>query len=223
METINKRIQFLIDHLYSGRAVELCRVADIPASTLSSIIGERQSKPSVDVLNKIYNAIAPSGYSLGWLLTGKDERMHSVYPKKKEVANKSVNEPETRPRIPMNAAAGAVSSALSGVKNEDCEQMPVIYAFPQYNYTLFVKGDSMEPEFHSGDELACLQIIKNNFIQWGRYHVLDTAQGVVVKRIYDDDEYILCTSEASDLYKPFRIHKSEIYNIALVVGMMRRY
>ncbi|MCD7936909.1 MAG: S24 family peptidase [Tannerellaceae bacterium] len=221
METINERVQFVVDQLFGGKAAELCRVAGIPASTLASIVGERQSKPSVDVLNKIYNAIADSEYSLLWLLTGNDEKMRSPRVRKTEPA--AAVQRDTRPRIPMNAAAGAVSAALSGVKSEECEAMPIIYAFPQYNYTLFVKGDSMEPEFHSGDELACLQVTNNSFIQWGRYHVLDTAQGVVVKRIYDDGDYILCTSEASELYKPFRIHKREIYNIALVVGMLRRY
>ncbi|MCD7932107.1 MAG: S24 family peptidase [Tannerellaceae bacterium] len=222
METINDRIQFLIDQLFGGKAAELCRVADIPPSTLSSIIGERQSKPSVDVLNKIYNAIADSKYTLLWLLTGSDSKMTSPRQPRPEIVKLPVVQ-ETRPRIPMNAAAGSISSALAGVKSENCEHLPVIQAFSRYSYTLFVKGDSMEPEFHSGDELACLQITNNSFVQWGRYHVLDTSQGVVVKRIYEDGEYILCKSEASDLYKDFRIHKEEIYNIALVVGMLRRF
>lgn len=131
----------------------------------------------------------------------------------------------TRPRIPLNAAAGSVSVALSGVKLEDTEQLPFIHAFSNYNYTILVKGDSMEPEFHSGDELACLQLTngKAKFIQWGRYHVLDTAQGVVVKRIYDSGEHILCKSENNELYPDFKIYKEDIYNIGLVIGMLRRF
>ncbi len=34
----------------------------------------------------------------------------------------------------------------------------------------------MEPEFHSGDEIACRFIVEPSFIQWGRPHVLDTTQ-----------------------------------------------
>lgn len=131
---------------------------------------------------------------------------------------------ETRPRIPLNAAAGSVSIALSGVRSEDSEQLPFINAFSNYNYTILVKGDSMEPEFHSGDELACLQL-KNTaaYIQWGRYHVIDTAQGVLVKRIYDRGACILCKSDNGELYPDFEIPKEEIFNLGLVIGMLRRY
>lgn len=171
---------------------------------------------SAEVLGEIVRIY--SDLNLEWVLSGKGQML-------KQPVDTSLRKTirETRPRIPMNAAAGSVSEALQGVKVEDCEQLPIVEAFSKYNYTLFVKGDSMEPEFHSGDELACLQIAKPSFIQWGRYHVLDTSQGVLVKRIYEDGDYILCKSEASDLYQDFRIPKSEIYNIALVIGMLRRY
>lgn len=130
---------------------------------------------------------------------------------------------ETRPRIPYDAAAGSLSVALDGITIENCEQIPVIKAFAKYDFTIIAKGDSMLPEFHSGDELACLYIKPVNFVQWGQFHVLDTSQGVIVKRIFDDDEYILCKSENNDLYKDFRIHKSEVFNLALVIGLVRRY
>ena len=143
---------------------------------------------------------------------------------KEERVNEKSRE-ETRPRIPLNAAAGSISVALDGITNEDSEQLPFVSAFSNYNYTIRVKGDSMKPEFMSGDELACLQLTngKARFIQWGRYHVLDTAQGVVVKRIYDNGEYILCKSENKELYPDFQILKEDIYNIGLVIGMLRRY
>ncbi|MCD7977558.1 MAG: S24 family peptidase [Tannerellaceae bacterium] len=171
---------------------------------------------SAEVLGEIVRIY--SDLNLEWVLSEKGSMV-------KQAPDTSLRKTirETRPRIPMNAAAGSVSEALQGVKVEECEQMPVVEAFSKYNYTLFVKGDSMEPEFHSGDELACLQMANPSFIQWGRYHVLDTSQGVLVKRIYDDGECILCKSEASELYQDFRIPKSDIYNIALVIGMLRRY
>ena len=155
--------------------------------------------------------------NMDWLISGDGEML-----KTKLGINKSKST-ETRPRIPLNATAGTVSIALSGVKAEDSEDMPVVVAFSNYNYTLIVKGDSMEPEFHSGDEIACLQVTQSQYIQWGRYHALDTSQGILIKRIYDDGDCILCKSEAHDLYKDFKIPKRDIYNIALVVGLLRRY
>ncbi|HML64679.1 MAG TPA: S24 family peptidase [Dysgonomonas sp.] len=156
-----------------------------------------------------------------WLLTGKGKMFDAD---KQPITERKEEIEETRPRIPFNAAAGTLSIALDGITNEYAEQMPVIKAFARYDFTILAKGDSMLPEFHSGDELACLYVKQSSFIQWGRFHVLDTSQGVIVKRIFDvDDEYIRCTSENSDLYRDFQIHKSEIYNLALVIGLVRRY
>lgn len=109
-----------------------------------------------------------------WLLTGEGDMLKDDSPESNNDMPKTSFR-ETRPRIPLNAAAGSVSVALSSVKSDDCEHLhlPFIPAFSNYNYTILVKGDSMEPEFKSGDELACLQLTngKAKFIQWGRYHV----------------------------------------------------
>lgn len=50
--------------------------------------------------------------------------------------------------------------------------------------------------------------------------MLDTAQGIVVKRIYDNKDTILCKSNNPD-YPDFEIPKDEVYHIALVVGYLR--
>ena len=80
----------------------------------------------------------------------------------------------------------------------------------------------MEPDLHSGDELACLFIRNKSFLQWGKTHVMDTAQGVVVKRIFEANNNILCRSVNRDAYPDFSIPKEEVYHIALVVGLVRR-
>ncbi|MDR1717986.1 MAG: helix-turn-helix transcriptional regulator, partial [Prevotella sp.] len=58
------------------------------------------------------------------------------------------------------------------------------------------------------------------FIQWGKVHVLDTTQGLVIKRIYDAGDSIRCNSFNPD-YPDFEIPKNEIYFISLVVGLLR--
>ncbi len=140
-----------------------------------------------------------------------------------EIESNQIKE-ETRPRVPLNAAAGALSIAMDGIKVEDCEQAPIIKAFRRYDYTIFANGDSMLPEYHSGDELACIYIKPGKFVQWGRVHVLDTEQGIIVKRIFksEDGDYIVCRSDNSN-YDEFSIHISEVYSISLVIGMIRRY
>ena len=134
----------------------------------------------------------------------------------------STPEIETRPRIPFDAAAGSLSLAIDSVPASECEQIPIIPTFPRYDFSIIARGDSMTPEFQSGDELACAFVKESAFIQWGRAHVLDTAQGVVLKRIFDKQTHILCRSINNE-YPDFEIPKTEIFHIAIVVGLIRHF
>ena len=129
---------------------------------------------------------------------------------------------ETRPRIPFDAAAGALSVAMPGVSSLQCEQFPLIPTLPDYDFTIIARGDSMTPDILSGDELACVFVQESKFIQWGRPHVLDTAQGIVLKRIFNQKDAILCRSANHD-YPDFEIPKDEIYHLAIVVGLIRHF
>lgn len=169
-----------------------------------------------------------------WLISGKGDMLKAEHPSSsaspnscQEEAISSKNEDEsqiylqqTRPRIPFDAAAGSLSIALESVAEKDCERLPVIPTFPRYDFTIIARGASMEPQYMSGDELACLFIKEKSFIQWGRAHVLDTAQGVVVKRIFDNGSFITCKSN-NPAFPDFDIPKEDIYHIALVVGYIR--
>ena len=175
-----------------------------------------------DKLEKILNVypeISPI-----WLLTGTGDMIKPEIDEFPIVCKNSVTRDlsETRPRIPIDAAAGSLSFALSAVSESQCERFPIIPQFPKYDFTIIARGDSMAPELESGDELACLFVQESSFIQWGRVHILDTEQGVVVKRVFDKGNFILCKSTNPD-YEPFKIPKSEVYQMALVVGVIRRY
>lgn len=125
----------------------------------------------------------------------------------------------TRPRVPLTAAAGSLSGNSIGVTLEQCEQMPLIHQIPSYDFTMFIKGDSMSPRFESGDEIACRHIDQSRFIQWGKVHVLDTTQGFVIKRVYEDGDKIRCVSYNPE-YADFSIPKEDILSMSLVVGVV---
>lgn len=168
-----------------------------------------------DVMNRI--SIQYPELNTTWLLTGEGEML------KKTVSGNIVSssdKKETRPRIPYDAAAGTLTEAMEGVTEYQCEQLPVISAFPKYDFTIRITGDSMEPDYHSGDEVACLRVDENRYLQWGRVHVLDTTQGVVIKRIYDDGDKIRCKSN-NPQYPDFSIPKDDIRSYNLVVGSLR--
>ena len=127
---------------------------------------------------------------------------------------------KTRPLVPYTVAAGSLTTAMEGIAEWQCERKPIIRELPAYDFTIIVKGDSMEPKFEGGDEIACRRIDETSFIQWGKPHVLDTVQGLILKRIYEDEDKIKCVSYNS-AYPDFSIDKTEVYSISLVVGLIR--
>lgn len=123
---------------------------------------------------------------------------------------------ETRPRILTYACAGTLTEAIE----EYSEQMPVIAQMPKYDFTIIIRGDSMVPEFRSGDEIACLKVNEKAFVQWGKPHVLFTSQGIVVKRLYEGENGFRCVSD-NEQYPEFFVPGDEVYSVNLVVGVIR--
>lgn len=222
-----------------------CKAEGITVSAFENSIGASNGYVNaitksigIDRLNLILEKY--SNINIEWLLTGKGEMLKTncisrnnfvdqppvVISKNTEIAA-DMQVPEqrnypTRPRIPLDAAAGSLSVALTSVSQGECEQLPVIPTFPQYDFTIAARGESMQPVIESGDELACRFIHESAFIQWGRIHVLDTAQGIVVKRIFESNGQIICRSDNKN-YPDFPVTKEEIYHMALVVGLLRHF
>lgn len=212
---INERLQTIIDKLYNGKQSRLADAIGVAPSVIANVVGKRQGKPSFEILKKI---CANANISADWLISGRgDMVLHDADP------STVVSSGETRPRIPLNAAAGVLTSALDGGTLYQCEQIPVVRAFSRYDFTVLVNGDSMLPQIHSGDELACLNISSSSYIQPGRTYLLDTAQGIVVKVLYDNDDFsFLCHSE-NPAFSDFTVPRSDVFSLALVIGLLRRF
>lgn len=150
-----------------------------------------------------------------WLLTGKGEMLKTEQPKNDE-------DFVSLPLIPTYAMMGALTGDDAQYKASDCE----FYRVPNLTGATFLiqmQGDSMQPLYNSGDIVACMPVeLDKLWFQWGRVYVISTRQGVLTKRIEPDEKegYILCCSENSR-YKPFSLPVSEIYQVALVRGLIR--
>lgn len=193
-------------------------------TTIGVSRGTLESKTGIteDVMAKFIAAYPQ--VSIEWLLTGSGHMLKSSSIESDQTMEDTEShriDIPTRPRIPFNAAAGALSVAIGAVTEEECERLPVIPTLPEYDFTIQVRGDSMMPDFHSGDEVACRFINEASFIQWGLPYVLDTAQGVVLKSIYQEDDNIICKS-SNPRYPDFKIPKDEILHMAIVVGFVRQ-
>ena len=58
----------------------------------------------------------------------------------------------------------------------------------------------------------------------GKIYVIDSSQGVLVKRVMrieGDDDNVLLVSENKDEYQPFKFPVSDIRSLAIVVGLIR--
>ena len=125
------------------------------------------------------------------------------------------------PLIPFSAMAGALKGEQSVLEYE-CERY-VVPAFAGADFLMPVKGDSMSPTYLSGDIVACQRVpMSDLFFQWNKPYVLDTKQGAIIKRIKpgSDKEHVLIVSD-NPKYDPFELTYSEIYAVALVIGIIR--
>lgn len=127
------------------------------------------------------------------------------------------------PHIPFGAQAGSLSGFSAGVSGNECEYLDSIPSLGAYDFTIDVKGDSMCPEYESGDIVACRMIREITDVKYGKVYVLDTAQGVVMKQLFESSENqddFLCVS-LNTLYEPYLLPKEELYCLSRVVGVIK--
>lgn len=123
-----------------------------------------------------------------------------------------------KPRILDYAHAGSLTESAP----QNVEMKPVVQQLPYYDCSIIVRGDSMEPVFRSGDEIALRDITKSDFRKWGAPHVLDTRQGIVIKNLFEDSAKggYRCESE-NKKYKPFFVNENEVFTVFKIVGLVR--
>lgn len=172
-------------------------------------------------------AYAPD-VNIEWLITGEGTMLsHPTTPTPPTTPTKPTSHPSTSgiPLIPLDAVAGFPAESGGGVRLEDCER----YVIPEFenkgaNFLIRVSGDSMVPLYYSGDLLACRKITDIRFFQWGTVYVLETSQGVLVKRVQESIDHadsILCVSENSSVHHPFLLPRDDIRSLSIIVGLVR--
>lgn len=188
------------------------------------------SQPGSDMLVKILS-IYPK-LSAEWLMTGRGNMLSSdnsdnAVRQTPEPAAKRVMDDgkEGIPLIPLDAVAGFPATDSSYAYMENCER----YIIPEFqdkgaDFIIRVSGDSMIPLYYSGDLIACHKIHDIRFFQWGTVYVLETSQGVLVKRVMESiehDDCILCASENDTVHRPFLLPKDDIRSMSTIVGLIR--
>ena len=178
-------------------------------SRVQDVQSGKVKKISSDLADKIIHRYPK--FDLSWLLSGEGS------PYSEAIAEAR---PHGIPLLPYKAMAGALTGDIPGVTLRSCERF--ILPNIQADFLMMVQGDSMEPTYRPGDIVACRFVREPRFIQWHRAYVIDSEQGPLIKRLeMGSDESKVTFVSDNQKYTPFELDKSEVRNIALVVGLIR--
>lgn len=219
-------LEGLIRHYTKGNKAQFAKLLGVSAQTISAWIARNTFDAELIYAKCRY-------VDSSWLLTGEgamlQETENNNAPTSKHTVEIAHQVPhgssEGIPLIPLDAVAGFPAESGGGVRLEDCER----YVIPEFenkgaNFLIRVSGDSMVPLYYSGDLLACRKITDIRFFQWGTVYVLETSQGVLVKRVQESVDHadsILCVSENNSVHHPFLLPRDDIRSLSTIVGLVR--
>lgn len=215
---MNERLSQIVE--YYGLSVrEFERLIGVSEGVINKTLA-RNTGLKAETIQKIVEKFPQ--ISLNWILLGEGEML--------------LNEPQDTsctkgtnvkgiPLIPIEAIAGLPSVDDIGILFTECNQ----YVIPEFDgkgvdYMIRVSGSSMYPKYSNGDILACRYIRDILFIQWGKIYVIDSSQGALVKRVFQDDtnpDNLILVSDNKENYPPFTFPKSDIRSLSIVVGVIR--
>lgn len=170
---------------------------------------------SIEKLEQILNSYPE--LSRDWLLRGtgsmlKGESVELSEPKQEEEYYTYL--------LPVSAEGGSLSGFADSVALRDCER--IISPISGADFAISVHGDSMAPEYPNGSKVIIKRVNERAFIEWGKAYVLDTCNGVVIKKLMPSskgEEYVSCVSVNPD-YPPFDVCLEDVYRVYRVMLCM---
>lgn len=158
-----------------------------------------------------------------WLMTGEGDMLSSTSSAQPQpsVKNERVADDEAYkvPLVPISALAGSLNDFSLSVKRDDCET--VISPIKDIDMAIKISGDSMEPEYPSDSQVFVKKINERAFLEWGRVYVLNTCNGIVIKRLMptNDPNTVLCES-INPKYPPFEVNLENVNGVYRVMMCM---
>lgn len=125
------------------------------------------------------------------------------------------------PLLPISAHGESLTRFFSIIETLQYEK--IISPVASAEFAITVAGDSMAPEYPCGSHIFIRKINEQAFIEWGKIYVLDTCNGLIIKKIMPSEcnyqNKVRCVSINPE-YPPFEISLSDVHGIYSVVLCM---
>jgi phage repressor protein C with HTH and peptisase S24 domain len=206
MNTIHQRLRWLIGDESIYHFAVRC---GLPDSTLRKYL--RGSQPTADRLALIGRC---TGVSVDWLVTGEGE----AYP-----SEQSRIVGEQLVRLPLYDIAAGAGDGLFSDESAESEIIAFqeswlrqkFHTSSQGLHLIYVRGESMEPTFHTGD--IVLLDTKATQVSEGIY-VLRIDSALFVKRLHRLPAGMLRVISDNPMYEPFMINLKQPPDDFAVIG-----
>ena len=215
-----------IERIYKYIDIKGLKIAEFERkNSLSNGYLKKMLQRKADIGESILNSILENSpdISAEWLLTGNGSMLKSEIKEAGEVVKVNADEQQAIPLVNVNAVAGFGNDNFA-IAREDVKDYYVIPKFRhcKVDFMIELSGNSMYPQYNSGDVVACTVIKESRFIQWNRVHIIATKeQGIMCKRIQQGTEGHIKAVSVNPDYPPFEVPVSEITGLALVCGVIR--
>ena len=120
METINDRMEMLVNERFNGNKAAFAKSIDMSPTSMSSYLGnKRRSKPSVDMVAKI---VLTLDVDAKWLLTGEETQQQNMN------SNMHGNVTDSNVAIGSHNSVGNVSVGTDAVLTERIKALEALLA-----------------------------------------------------------------------------------------------
>lgn len=225
MNTIEK-LRYLIDNEIVNRYT-LSKALGMSRTTLTNYYRGITTPNSLilDAIEKYINENFGSVLETPKLTQNKEnmDNDDNYIPHYEELAGKAI------PHIDIvTASCGLPNGFNSAIMKGDCERY-VIPDMPGCDFTIRAGGRSMinrnvpERSINDRDIVGCRIVRSRSHIRWGEVYALATYDGIMIKKIEQSEQegYITCVPFNKDEgYKPYDVPINEVYDWALVVGVV---
>lgn len=216
--TTNERLNQLIDNKKKSSEIRnnahFADLTGVQTGYLSEVLSGKRNLTE-RFAHKIITAFPQ--IDKNWLLTGEGSMLKE---ENQDVDTFEQEEEYYTYLLPVSAEGGSLSGFADSVALRDCER--IISPISGADFAISVHGDSMAPEYPNGSKVIIKRVNERAFIEWGKAYVLDTCNGVVIKKLMPSskgEEYVSCVSVNPD-YPPFDVCLEDVYRVYRVMLCM---